>query len=76
MNDIRPRKVVVKDGDSYRETDFYYREDLAAMGEKYSECAFNIQIENELLRNANKIEFWVITENNEIYKSYSIEVDN
>lgn len=43
VNDIKPKDIVVKIGDSYRKADFYYREDLASMGAKYSECAFNIR---------------------------------
>lgn len=73
-NDIKPSMVIAAVDDKYFNAEFYYRDDLAQMGEKYGECGFRIVLPKELLEKVDDIVFYVITENNEIYDGYKVNV--
>lgn len=73
-NDKKPAKIVAEVDGQYFNAEFYYREDLAQMGEKYGECGFRIVLPNELVENVDDVVFYVITENNELYNGYKVAV--
>lgn len=71
-NDIAPKEVIAEVDGKYKKAEFYYREDLDLMGEKYANCGFKICIDGIEPQNINGIRLYVITENDEIYQPYEI----
>lgn len=73
-NDVKPEMVVAEVNGKYFNGEFYYREDLAQMGEKYSECGFRICIDKKLLQDAQNVNFYVVTKDGQIYQKKTIEI--
>ncbi len=73
-NDTKPNMVVAEVDGEYFNAEFYYRDDLAQMDEKYSECGFKFYIAKGILQNADNIKFYIITENGQIYQEFVVDL--
>lgn len=72
VNDQKPQAVIAEVNGVYINTTLYHRKDLAALEEKYGDCAFQVQLRAELLKNTDEIQFYVITQNGEKYQAYTV----
>lgn len=73
-NDMKPAMVIAEVNGVYYAAEFYYRDDLAQMGKKYSECGFKFYIPIKILQNSDNIKFYTITENEELYQEYKVDI--
>lgn len=73
-NNTKPHMIVAEVDGEFFNAEFCYRDDLAQMNEKYSECGFKFYIANEVLQNADNIKFYIITENGQIYQEFEVDL--
>lgn len=74
-NDIKPAMILAEVDGKYINAEFYYRDDLAQMGDKYGQCGFKICIPRQLIENVDEIGFYVITENNQVYEECKVTLE-
>lgn len=74
LYDKQPKAIVCDVDGLYVGAEFYYRQDLDEWDAKYANCGFQIKLKDNIIRNAQKLTFYVVAQDGSIYNGYEVEL--
>lgn len=73
--DKQPKAIVCNVNGHYIEADFYYRQDLDEWDAKYANCGFQIYLSKDMLKEIQKLTFYVVAQDGTVYNGYEVLID-